>query len=239
MDLTKIAKNTGAYGDINQNNEELVITFNRLLRLTNMLVEIMGDFLIEIGISPADIIQKKVEDVRQIQFFLIWNLSYKNEFAQKRQLCEETIKALIADEFEYITEVIPSQYFTSIDWTTPVLTISSVVKYLDNSAVTVLDAQTLAEILENDKYQISIPTSLPYQYKTVIFMHSDSIIGIIDMEDYINSLQESGASVALIGKDKKKTRFVVIPILGLNSLQYDIPYVQITKNHEIVKDFFQ
>ena len=59
------------------------------------------------------------------------------------------------------------------------------------------------------------------------------------MEDYINSLQESGASVALIGKDKKKTRFVVIPILGLNSLQYDIPYVQITKNHEIVKDFFQ
>ena len=227
MDKLLFAARMTSIGDeIKQNDTDLISDIERLINIVNQCVEIMEDFILEFHVSPANILQSKLKDVKQLKFAVIYNGKYTGlELMEKKKECTELLRAAIEDEFEGIEGIRKIEYELLNNWEYPTLTLYSMLPTPILSTFEHIDWTVLKDIC-NDGFCVSIPNSFQYQKVKTLFVHCYSV------KDYsvlvgtmLNSERQYRMRIYESSEfGKHSTGWAYIPIVGLEPIRYDIPY---------------
>ena len=231
MDKLLFATRMVSIGDeTKQNDAELVSDIERLVNIINQCTEILGDFVLEVHVSPMNILQAKLKDVKKLKLSIVYNGQYKAlEFMEKKNECTELLSTAIEDEFEGIKSIGKVDYSLFNDWDYPTLLLYTIFPRPTVKDLPYADYQAFQQICA-DGYCVSIPYTYKFQKVKTMYVHC------ADMTDYPvllgnmnNSERQYRKKIDEFEIDKESYYDACyIPIIGRTPLQYNIPYVFIS-----------
>lgn len=219
-----------------QNDTELITDIERLINIVNQCVSVMEDFIVEVHVSPMNMLQAKFKDIKKLKFSIIYNGRYTGlEYLEKKQECTDLLRAAVESEFEGIDSIGKVDYSLQNDWDYPTFLIYTVFPRFELPTLVGNDYKLIRAICE-DGFAVSVPNSYNFQKVKCMYIHcSDLVQYPILLGSMSNSERQYGKSVEEFKMDKDSyIHACYIPIVGLTPLQYTIPYAYIT-----IEDFVQ
>ena len=171
MDKLMFATRAVSMGDeSNQNDVDLVGEVQRLIGIIEMLVNSMEDFILEVHISPMNILQLKFSEVKRLKISIVYNANYTGkELSDAKKDCSDLINAMIFDEFNGVDKADKTDYSTHNKWAYPTMLIYTVFGDCALDDLKYGDKQFLNDLI-NAGYTLSIPYSFCFQEKKALYI---------------------------------------------------------------------
>ena len=231
MDKLMFATRVVSMGDESkQNDVDLVGEVQRLVGIIEMLVNSMEDFILEVHISPMNILQSKFSEVKRLKISIVYNAKYTGkELSDAKKDCNDLINAMILDEFSGVDKLDETDYSTHNKWPYPTMLIYTVFGDCDLDDLKYEDKQFLNDLI-NAGYTLSIPYSFCFQEKKALYIHCATIGEYPALiSNMLNSKRICNRKIDEYDSSKDKyDDCVYVPIIGHKPLQYNIPYKYIT-----------
>lgn len=231
MDKFLLAANTSIVGeDIKQNSEEVVADFKRLIGITEILVDVMKDFILMVNVTPVNIMLTKFEDVKDLQFTIMQNPNYSMEESDSKvKECTKLFNELMEGEFLMIKNIKPLQFSKNAYIDKPSITLYSVFPNIEMNAIDDDTYLSLYKIIQDHKYTVSLSGVFDLQGKKTIFIHCRTMADLIQLrKDMSDSLNLYGISMEEYSVDKVHSKpWVYVPVIGHLKLKYEIPLLYI------------
>lgn len=219
--------------ELDQNNLNLRADITKLRNICEMVVDSMNGFIIEIYVSPVNMIQREFKDLKRLKFSIVYNGSVESSLlSDKKEECSSLLETFICDEFENVDKLEKVHYSTQVNWDYPSLLLYTVFPKPSISNLTEKTLELLKTLLDDSKFRISIPYSFCFMKTKTFFIHLESISDAANAESDMNKSKELyGIKIDVYKDDKTKyNSYVYIPFIGFTELPYEIPYMYITLN---------
>lgn len=234
-DLDLLFRSVNANAESQENDEDLIADVSRLVSIIEMLVSEMGDFILEIHVSPMNLLQTKLEDIKHLKFHILYNFTLSiDEFQKRKKTCLELFEALLKGEFDDIDNFDEPEFLPRATWSEPTVQLYSVFKDF-NFETEISDNDVylwLYDLVKDGDFAISLPYAFNYQTCKSILIHCKSSDGIISLcrikaEDGYKGLYK----MTEFSLDKKiQGNLVYVPMVGLKPVQYELPYYYVDVN---------
>lgn len=227
-EMLAAAKGLNAADDIKQDNADLMADVSKLVNITEMLVESFSEFIHEVHVSPMNIVQLLMNQVKVLKFFIVYDASHYSEDIKSE--CEDTLMELVKSEFDGVDSYEPTVYSMYNDWSIPTLLLYS---KQGISAVDEIDGSSLLFInsfLEcTDAGAVSIPSTYMSSKCVNMFVHAKSVAGLSRLRKSVENFSSfSGREMKEVGDTNTSiAEFNIVYMVGLKPLQYNIPYLYI------------
>ena len=234
MDILSLATKSITIGDdIKQNNEDLQIDVEKLIGIANDLVYMTDDFIFGVYVSPMSLLQRKLSEVKDIKFHIVYNCEYNGaRYSEAKEVCTGLIDEFCKDEFEGLSGISYVDYTTNMYQDESALLLYSVFGEFNINGVDDPEYILLWNLLQSTGYSISVPNTFPYEQRHSVMLHCPSYMDIPRMQAVIKTAEKS-LNVNIVQEDMKSVRvkkFAYIPIVGMSRMNYRIPYTYIDKN---------
>lgn len=216
--------------EMKQNDVELVTDIERLINIINQCVSVMEDFIVEVHVTPMNMLQAKFKDIKKLKFSIIYNGKYTGlDYLEKKQECTELLRAAVESEFEGIDSIGKVDYSLQNDWNYPTFLVYTVFPRFELPALVGNDYTLLRAICE-EGFAVSIPNSYSFQKVKCMYIHCSDISKYpLLLGSMTNSERQYGRSIEEFRIDKDSYVYACyIPIVGLTPLQYEIPYTYVS-----------
>lgn len=234
MDILSLATKSITIGDdIQQGDEDLQIDIDKLIGIANDLVYMTDDFIFSIYVSPMSILQKKLKEVKDVKFHIVYNAEYTGtKYVEAKELCTSLLDEFCKNEFDGLDGVSYIDYSTRMFEDESALILYSVFGEFDVNSLDDSEYMMLWNLLQETGYSISAPNTFPYERKHSIMLHCQSYVDVPRMGIILKEVDKRlGTSIIQEeAKPVKIKKFAYIPIVGLKKVEYGIPYTYITKD---------
>lgn len=231
MDKLIFATRALSLGDeTKQDDHTLVTDIERLINIVSSLVDSMEDFILEVHVSPMNMLQAKFSDIKKLKFSIVYNGHYTgDELKEKKEECSGLIEAFTSDEFEGIESVDKTDYSLTDNWGYPTLVLYSVFGSVKMDDINPHDLTVIKRICE-DGYAVSLPASYPFQDTKGIIIHcNDGIAYPRLIGAMLNADRYYGQAITEYKVEKKYSKgLYYIPMIGIKPIKYNIPYTLFT-----------
>lgn len=224
--------------DLNAMDGDHIDDIEKLLSLVDLIVSTYNDFLIEIHVAPMSLIQDKLTDIKKLKFYLVYNSRFVGEeFTETKCDCSDFIKSLLSNEFAGIENNIEVLYYSSWQWKEPTLCLYSMLgnpRWEDIPEDIKLWIKDICVCMD---LGISITYYAINTVNRCIFLHfrkaTDRILYNGNFDIFKDKFR-----LELTEKKSSKDTIYYVPLIGLNPLNYNLPYLYIDKNSEFLQENF-
>ena len=217
----------------NSKNEELQSYVRKLANLAEIIRVAMGSFIKEIHIAPANIINIKLEDLKEIEFYILCDDSYEGEDKQTLlRECEEVVKVAVDSELGKV-KVSKVESMFKYKWKVPTLCLFSV----DSWNIPEPNEDDVEGLIINDiRRDLQLGVSVTYSsFKSMrkcVVIHFHDAIEILQSKDAIEKIAQKYYTT--ISSDiKKRSDIFYVALVGMGLISDDLPY----KYFESIKVF--
>ena len=229
MDKLLLASKVVNIGDeVCEKDINLVADIERLISIVDMIVDTIGDFILEVHVVPMNILQLKFCDVKRLKFCITYNSNYTGEeFNDKRNYCDELIEALVKDEFDGVSTIEKTEYSSKDNWKYPTILLYSLFGEFNIEELSDNEYVTLYLLCTIGDYNISIPYSYLFQKIKCMYIHCSNIIDLPNMrDDLLNSREKYGVVFEEYNHMKNKYKNnVYVALTNKCEIKYKIPYM--------------
>lgn len=234
MDKLLLASKVVNIGDeVCEKDENLITDIERLISIVDMIVDTMGDFILEIHVVPMNILQLKFSDVKRLKFCITYNPNYiGEEFNDKRVYCDELIEALVKDEFDGVSTIEQTEYSSKDNWKYPTILLYSLFGEFSIEELSDSEYVVLYLLCTVGNYSISIPYSYLFQKVKCMYIHCDNVLELpIMRNDLSNSKEKYGVNFDEYNHTKNKYKNnVYVALSNKCKIKYKIPYMYLDAN---------
>lgn len=234
-DLDLLFRGMNVDSESKENDEDLIADVSRLVSIIEMLLSEMGDFILEVHVSPMNILQTKLEDIKHLKFHILYNWTLGiDEVHAKKQECTELFESLLIGEFDSIQNFDELDFQPKPVWTVPTIQLYSAFKEF-NFEQEIADDNVylwLYDFVKDGDFTISLPYSFGFVTCKSILIHCKIADGIVRL---CKIKPEDGPKGMFHLKEFEdgKTYFnqvVYVPMVGLKRLQYELPYYYVDRD---------
>lgn len=234
-DLDLLFRGANAGSESKENDEDLIADVSRLVSIVEMLLSKYSGFILEVYVSPMNILQTKLEEIKHLQFHILynWSLSLDNVHTLKQE-CEELFQSLLAGEFDSVENFDEIEFSNRVIWSVPTIQLYSAFKDFDLDRDINVDEVYLwlYDLVKDGDYAISLPISFNQMTLKSILVHCKSPDGIIKLCKI--KPEDGPKGMYKISEFKLDTKFyngvVYVPMNGLKPVQFDLPYQYIDRS---------
>lgn len=233
LDLLFKGVNVGL--DSKENDEDLMADMSRLMSIVEMLTSEMDTFILEMFVSPMNILTTKLEDVKHLQFHIVYDYRLSlDDFEEKKKECMELLESLLLGEFDNISNYDTPEFNRIPDWKVPTIQVFSIFKDLTLEDVIPNDNVYLwlHDLVSDGRYEVSVPYEVSQMTAPALFIHcrdSMDIIGLCKLKPE-DGLKGQMLMVEYTPEMKYERGLVYVPMVGLKPLQYNMPYMHVDMN---------
>lgn len=217
----------------NSKDEELQNYIRKLVNLAEIIKGAMGTFVKEIHVAPANIINLKLADLKDIEFYVLCDDAYEGEDKQTLlRECEEVVKVAVDSELGDV-KVTKVETMFKYKWKVPTFCLFST----DSWNIQEPDEFEVESLIFKDiRTELQLGVSITYSsFKSLrkcIVLHFKDAIDIMQKREDIEAIGKKYYTT--ISSDiKKRSDITYIALVGLGVLSDDLPY----KYFEPVKVF--
>ncbi len=227
-EMLAAARGLKAADNIRQDSSELMADVSKLVHIIDMLIDITGDYVIEVHVSPMTIVQMLMRQVKSLQFFIKYDAAYGSEDAKKS--ADEVLMELVKSEFTGIESYEPTVFSMYDDWDVPTFLLYSkdgvqTVDELDDSTILFLHSFLSC----TGAGGVSIPATYPFSKRVNMFVHCESLVSLDNLKRKVSEFGQ------MVGREFKEVtvfgyesvEFNIVYMIGLKPLQYEVPYLYI------------
>ena len=218
---------------IQQDDKDLIADVDKLVNITNMLVDTFGSFIIEVYISPMNLVKQKTINIKHLSFYIIFNGSMAGELSELSQEIRDFLNTIVLDEFEGIDRIDDIVFSTYNNFVKPTILLYTV--FNNNTLEDLDDAsyRTLYKLVLECNCALTIPVTYKYAYMKCIYIHAANAYISFTLADKVKKFLKENNLNAVEFTDFKTVVPCVFDILvDFKPLQYNIPYLFIKE-----KDF--
>ncbi len=230
-EMLAAARGLKAADEIRQDSSELMADVSKLVHITEMLIDITGNAVIEVHVSPMTIVQMLMRQVKSLQFFIKYDAAYVTE--EFKQSTDEVLMELVKSEFTGIESYQQTVFSLYDDWDIPTFLLYSregikSVDELDDSTLLFLHSFLSC----TGAGGISIPVTYKFSKHVNMFVHCDSLVNLDVLKNSVSQFsQVTGRGFKEVNiSDNEIMEFNIVYMIGLKPLQYDVPYIYIDAN---------
>lgn len=232
-ELLRAANMGSLAAKMQQDDKDLIADVDKLVNITNMLVDTFGSFIIEVYVSPMNLVKQKTINVKHLSFYIIFNGSMAGELSELSQEIRDFLNTIVLDEFEGIDRIDDIVFSTYNNFVKPTILLYTV---FNNSTLEDLDDtsySTLYKLVSECNCALTIPVTYKYAYMKCIYIHAANTYISFTLADKVKKFLKENNLNAVEFTDFKTVVPCIFDILvDFRPLQYDIPYLFIKE-----KDF--
>lgn len=218
---------------IQQDDKDLIADVDKLVNITNMLVDTYGSFIIEVYVSPMNLVKQKTINIKHLSFYIIFNGSMAGELSELSQEIRDFLNTIVLDEFEGIDRIDDIVFSTYNNFVKPTILLYTV---FNNNTLEDLDDvsySTLYKLVLECNCALTIPVTYKYAYMKCIYIHAANACVSFTLADKVKKfLKENNLNAVEFTDFKTIVQCVFDILVDFKPLQYDIPYLFIKE-----KDF--
>lgn len=218
---------------IQQDDKDLIADVDKLVNITNMLVDTFGSFIIEVYVSPMNLVKQKTININHLSFYIIFNGSMAGKLSELSQEIRDFLNTIVLDEFEGIDRIDDIVFSTYNNFAKPTILLYTV---FNNSTLEDLDDasySTLYKLVLECNCALTIPVTYKYAYMKCIYIHAANAYISFTLADKVKKFLKENNLNAVEFTDFKTVVPCVFDILvDFKPLQYNMPYLFIKE-----KDF--
>lgn len=221
---------------IEQDDKDLIADVDKLVNITNMLIDTFGNFIIEVYVSPMNLIKQKTVNVKHLSFYIIFNGSMAGDLQELSQEIREFLNTIVLDEFEGIDRIDEIVFSTYNNFVKPVTLLYTV--FWNNTLEDLDDASysTLYKLVTGCHCALTIPITYKYASMKCIYIHAENAYISFTLADKIKKfLKENNLNAVELDDFKTMVPCVFDTLIGYKPIQYNIPYLFI-KEEDFSKD---
>lgn len=216
--------------EINEKNEDLVAAITKLSSITEMFTSSYGEFVLEVHVSPMNVLQTKMADIREITVYVVHNI-LGNDNQEPVADMRDFLTTMMSDEFEGVTVKI--EMSTYANWVVPSLLLYTVfpINKLENAISNEL-YWTLYVLINNYGYTVSYPVSVEFHTVKSIFIHCGEMGAVVPLSRICKEIN-MGVDLREVRVEAKKKGYdcdtvYYVPMIAKKPLEYGLPYEYIT-----------
>lgn len=218
---------------IQQDDKDLIADVDKLVNITNMLVDTFGSFIIEVYVSPMNLVKQKTININHLSFYIIFNGSMAGKLSELSQEIRDFLNTIVLDEFEGIDRIDDIVFSTYNNFVKPTILLYTV---FNNNTLEDLDDtsySTLYKLVLECNCALTIPVTYKYAYMKCIYIHAANAYISFTLADKVKKFLKENNLNAVEFTDFKTVVPCVFDILvDFKPLQYNMPYLFIKE-----KDF--
>lgn len=214
-------------GEMNQGDKSLQADISKLIFIAKSVAEEFGEFIRDIFISPATIIQTPLNQISDIEIFV--SVDYSVDMEPKEFSIEEFVKYYVKEEYPILKD-----FTVSVNHQSPKvgnylsLYTSDKDKRIKDIIFTDKELLMFDKLLSDQKIMVEIPLTWDdYRCKCMLLHIGDSS----DLFTYVTGLEDSEKMYGINLKEAvHKDEYTVAPIVGFDKLPYELPYRFLTRS---------
>lgn len=222
--------------DVKENDEEMMYSMERLLSIINMFVDDYRDIILEIYVSPMNMLQRRLSDIKHLSIYVI-HIGYVDE--ERLKTMREDLDAYVNGEFDDIKGGVSVELNIHYKPDIPMLCVYSMFEGDKEGIVNALTTDELY-VMKALAQEHDCTFSLPYNYAFLscksFFTHCGSTENMIPLRNTIT--KEYGSSMKEFDADVKYKMgdVVYVPMISKSAFKYDIPYVYLTADDFVIQN---
>ncbi|MBR3599839.1 MAG: hypothetical protein IKL53_08155 [Lachnospiraceae bacterium] len=220
-------------------DEDIAIELNRVISVCKTIVDNYSDFIIEIGVSPAECLLKRIKEIGSFGFHIVYNEQAcdSSNISMIKEELHEMLESIIGGELEGVSSINKTEFMNGVTSKThyvPIisqlssLTKDNILSFLDNYNKELLEA--LRVLCIDCNLEISIPANIQFAKTKHVVAHFNSYVDCIAFTQDCN--KKSGLfgiwNFSTISKPKKGS-ISIIPVVGDLTTECNLPYIKISK----------
>lgn len=225
------AASAGSLGSrMQQDDKDLIADVDKLVSITNMLVDTYRNFIVEVHVAPMNIIQMKTSELKHLSFHIVYNGSYACNLLEIQSEVKDMLTVLVDDEFDGISKIDDISFHMYANWTEPTIMLYTVFDGFTIEDLGDEDYVFLYGMLDKTGCTLTIPKTYKFAKVKCIFVHSPSTVLVSRIDrgiiDYCESNNKSAGKVT---DNNKSLNIVYEMMVGLQPIRYNIPYLYVDK----------
>lgn len=218
--------------ELNENNEDLVAAITKLSSITRIFISTYESCVLEVHVSPMNILQTKLSDVSKLTVYVVYNVSEKAN-AELVSEMGDMMTALVSGEFDDVEVTVKTS--VTANWKEPTLLLYTVFPTMPlENAFSNEIYWTLYSLVFQYDYTVSYPISMEFQNVKGLFIHCGSASRVVPLSLDCGKI-DFGIKLVELMKNAKKHKYsddsiMYTPIVKDEPLGYDLPYVYVTKD---------
>lgn len=226
------AASAGSLGSrMQQDDKDLIADVDKLVSITNMLVDTYRDFIVEVHVAPMNIIQMKTSELKHLSFHIVYNGSYACNLLDMQNDLRDMLSVLVDDEFDGISKIDDISFHMYANWTEPTIMLYTVFDGFTIEDLSDEDYVFLYGMLEKNECAITIPKTYKFAKVKCIFVHSPSTVMVSRVDrGVIDYCVANGKVAGKVSDNDNSLNLVYEMMVGLQPIRYNIPYIYVDRN---------
>lgn len=226
------AASAGSLGSrMQQDDKDLIADVDKLVSITNMLVDTYRDFIVEVHVAPMNIIQMKTSELKHLSFHIVYNGSYACNLLDMQNELRDMLSVLVDDEFDGISKIDDISFHMYANWTEPTIMLYTVFDGFTIEDLSDEDYVFLYGMLEKNECAITIPKTYKFAKVKCIFVHSPSTVMVSRVDrGVIDYCVANGKVAGKVSDNDNSLNLVYEMMVGLQPIRYNIPYIYVDRN---------
>lgn len=226
------AASAGSLGSrMQQDDKDLIADVDKLVSITNMLVDTYRDFIVEVHVAPMNIIQMKMSELKHLSFHIVYNGSYACNLLDMQNDLRDMLSVLVDDEFDGISKIDDISFHMYANWTEPTIMLYTVFDRFTIEDLSDEDYVFLYRMLEKNECAITIPKTYKFAKVKCIFVHSPSTVMVSRVDrGVIDYCVANGKVAGKVSDNDNSLNLVYEMMVGLQPIRYNIPYIYVDRN---------
>lgn len=228
--ILDMLNDANSIGRNKQDDENLITSLSKLIRIANMIVDSYEGFISLISVSPMHLITTKMSDVKRVKFYIQYNKEFCKDVSLHtlKKECEEFIQAFVSDEFEGAT-IEKSYYSEYYDWKCPTIMLYSTYYHFSLDDFSNYNYLLLYKLVTENDIAITVSELFEYEMSKRLFFHIQSATMVNSTRRALcNQIGALGYSIAE-SEDYKDEDVCYVLLIGKDAIEYNIPYLYIDK----------
>ena len=225
-ELLRAANMGSLAAKIQQDDKDLIADVDKLVNIANMLVDTFGNFIIEVYVSPMNLVKQKTINVKHLSFYIIFNGSMAGDLSELSQEIKDFLNTIVLDEFEGIDRIDEILFSTYNNFVKPTILLYTV--FSNNTLEDLDDASysTLYKLVSECNCALTIPVTYKYASMKCIYIHAENAYISFTLVDKVKKfLKENKLNAVEFTDFKTMVQCVFDILVDFKPLQYDIPYL--------------
>jgi hypothetical protein len=226
------AASAGSLGSrMQQDDKDLIADVDKLVSITNMLVDTYRDFIVEVHVAPMNIIQMKTSELKHLSFHIVYNGSYACNLLDMQNDLRDMLSVLVDDEFDGISKIDDISFHMYANWTEPTIMLYTVFDGFTIEDLSDEDYVFLYGMLEKNECAITIPKTYKFAKVKCIFVHSPSTVMVSRVDrGVVDYCVANGKVAGKVSDNDNSLNLVYEMMVGLQPIRYNIPYIYVDRN---------
>lgn len=226
------AASAGSLGSrMQQDDKDLIADVDKLVSITNMLVDTYRGFIVEVHVAPMNIIQMKTSELKHLSFHIVYNGSYSCNLLDMQNDLRDMLSVLVDDEFDGISKIDDISFHMYANWTEPTIMLYTVFDGFTIEDLSDEDYRFLYGMLERNECAITIPKTYKFAKVKCIFVHSPSTVMVSRVDrGVIDYCIANGKVAGKVSDNDNSLNLVYEMMVGLQPIRYNIPYIYVDRN---------